>query len=299
MSPAPYSPFPEHLRRLLTTAWQQWRTGQTAAVRVVPASHPGAAGFPCVEDPALVITDRTACTVSWPGGSYRIRAGEALIIPPDRPYHLDYHAQDDDAATLNIFARGEDVVLFARHQAVERWPKALWRFAAGTGAIIDQALRLAILLQEQTSTAGAWAGDGIRTQVALVLGAAQAACTAPLRPSQGGPVVVVRCRQALREHLADPHLTVATLARMLDYDASWLGRRFRQATGRTLREELILMRIDRARDLLLRRDLSIAAIAALCGFSSNAHFSRCFRRIEGNPPSRYRRYGHLESEAGA
>nr|MBA2481572.1 helix-turn-helix transcriptional regulator [Planctomycetota bacterium] len=47
-------------------------------------------------------------------------------------------------------------------------------------------------------------------------------------------------------------------------------------------------RIDRARELLLHSDLSVAAIAADLGYASVTSFTAQFRALVGNPPGRFR-----------
>ncbi len=54
-------------------------------------------------------------------------------------------------------------------------------------------------------------------------------------------------------------------------------------------ESLLLLRLERARHLLERSDVSIHNIAEQCGFATSFHFSRCFREACGMPPSQYRK----------
>jgi AraC-like DNA-binding protein len=48
-------------------------------------------------------------------------------------------------------------------------------------------------------------------------------------------------------------------------------------------------RVERAKELLLRTDHSLAEIALEVGFSSQAHFTDQFRRATGSTPHRYRK----------
>jgi AraC-like DNA-binding protein len=52
---------------------------------------------------------------------------------------------------------------------------------------------------------------------------------------------------------------------------------------------LLRVRCDRARDLLARSELPLAAVATECGFRSLKHFSAAFQRTTGVPPMRWRR----------
>jgi AraC family transcriptional regulator len=65
-------------------------------------------------------------------------------------------------------------------------------------------------------------------------------------------------------------------------------RMFKQATGYTPHQYVINQRIERAKDLLCKTDMSITEIAYLLGFSTPAHFTHHFRRKTGITPSAMR-----------
>jgi len=84
-------------------------------------------------------------------------------------------------------------------------------------------------------------------------------------------------------------LTVADLARQLPVTRRSLERRFREALGRTIHEEITRCRLERARRLLVKTDLAVKEVAAAAGFPSADNMGRAFRRLEGVAPSEYRR----------
>lgn len=67
-----------------------------------------------------------------------------------------------------------------------------------------------------------------------------------------------------------------------------LSRLFVRATGMTPHRYATVRRLDRARLLLLRRDVPIAVIADELGFASHATFTRWFRQHTGETPQNYR-----------
>jgi AraC family transcriptional regulator len=67
-----------------------------------------------------------------------------------------------------------------------------------------------------------------------------------------------------------------------------LSRVFRQHYGIGPVAALELLRLARAATLLVRSNLSVAAVAHDCGFANPYHFSRRFHRSYGQPPGRYR-----------
>jgi AraC family transcriptional regulator len=65
-------------------------------------------------------------------------------------------------------------------------------------------------------------------------------------------------------------------------------RMFKQSTGYTPHQYIINQRIERAKELLKKTDMSITEIAYLLGFSTPAHFTHHFRRKTGVTPSEVR-----------
>lgn len=67
-----------------------------------------------------------------------------------------------------------------------------------------------------------------------------------------------------------------------------LEKLFRQHLRRTVHEELLRVRVQHARELLLHSNHSSAEIAQACGFCHPQHFNNVFRQLEGHTPHRYR-----------
>ena len=69
---------------------------------------------------------------------------------------------------------------------------------------------------------------------------------------------------------------------------------FRVSTGIRPHEYLLRRRIERARDLLLQHDSSIADIALSVGFQAQSHFTTVFKRFMGDTPHQWRRSNYSE-----
>ncbi|MEM8867916.1 MAG: DNA-binding transcriptional regulator [Verrucomicrobiota bacterium] len=67
-----------------------------------------------------------------------------------------------------------------------------------------------------------------------------------------------------------------------------LETRFRDSVHRSLREQLIYLRIKEAKQLLSFGEEPIETIAALTGFCHAPHFSNTFKKLVGTSPLRYR-----------
>jgi LacI family transcriptional regulator len=68
-----------------------------------------------------------------------------------------------------------------------------------------------------------------------------------------------------------------------------LERRVRTLLGRSPKEEMIRVQIERAKQLLTETKLPAKAIAEKCGFSQPRYFSQVFHVRVGLPPGAYRR----------
>lgn len=85
-------------------------------------------------------------------------------------------------------------------------------------------------------------------------------------------------------------LTVQDLADAVEVSRSTLLRRFEQAIDRSPRHEIDRMRIAYIKRLLSETDTPISEVCDTCGFSTPSHFTRYFKRLTGETPSRYREH---------
>jgi AraC family transcriptional regulator len=84
-------------------------------------------------------------------------------------------------------------------------------------------------------------------------------------------------------------LDLQSLANETGYSRTHFVRMFHAATGLTPHHYILQLRLTRAKNLLRERRTSLIDIAALCGFSSQAHMATVFRQRLGVSPSAYRR----------
>ena len=100
----------------------------------------------------------------------------------------------------------------------------------------------------------------------------------------------LRSIQDLIETRLNADLTLQELAAEIGYSRSHFLRMFRATTGMTPHRYVLRRRLERARQLLERVELSIAEVAFSCGFSSQAHLTVAFRKEFGTTPADYRRH---------
>lgn len=94
----------------------------------------------------------------------------------------------------------------------------------------------------------------------------------------------------IREHYMES-ITVAQLAKYSHISISALERRFKKHLGKTPRQYITGIRLDRARHLILETTESLGDIAQSTGFSDQSHFTRAYsQRFDVNPSTERKRY---------
>jgi LacI family transcriptional regulator len=94
----------------------------------------------------------------------------------------------------------------------------------------------------------------------------------------------------IRDH-ACGGLRVKELVRKTGLTRRSLERRMEKLLGRSPKEEITRVQIERAKRLLTETDLSAAEVAEKCGYGQPKYFSQVFHAKVGLPPGAYRRRG--------
>ncbi len=92
----------------------------------------------------------------------------------------------------------------------------------------------------------------------------------------------------MQQHIANP-IAVATIARRIGVPTRQLERGFQRSFVMSPSCFFRLMRLRRARWLVLHTSLSVTRIAIDCGFADTAHLTRSFKRQYGELPSGLRK----------
>lgn len=111
---------------------------------------------------------------------------------------------------------------------------------------------------------------------------------------QSTDVIAIEDRQIaeavrfIREHACEA-IGVEEVMRVAGMSRTLLERRFRRLLGRSPYEEVLRVKLQRAKQLLARTDLTIAEIAERAGFGNAEYLSASFRKRTGMSPREYRR----------
>jgi YesN/AraC family two-component response regulator len=91
----------------------------------------------------------------------------------------------------------------------------------------------------------------------------------------------------IEEHL-DQGITVEFLAGAIGMSTAYFCRFFQKEMGCSPYQFIIQQRVERAKAILLERELSISEVALRCGFSSHSQLNHHFRNLLGITPKEYR-----------
>lgn len=101
-----------------------------------------------------------------------------------------------------------------------------------------------------------------------------------------------RARQIIESHLHD-QLDVSMIAQQVYVSPDYLRQLFRAEFGESILHYIIRRRIEFARTLLESTALTVAEIAADCGYPNPYYFSRMFRKVTGTTPTEHRAAAQL------
>lgn len=84
-------------------------------------------------------------------------------------------------------------------------------------------------------------------------------------------------------------IKVKDIAKALFISRGYLGRCFKNATGKSVQEYIIEVRISHAKKYLSQK-MTVTECAAACGFGNVSNFSVLFKKHTGVSPAKYKKY---------
>jgi AraC family transcriptional regulator len=167
------------------------------------------------------------------------------------------------------------------------------RYAAGISDDVIHHIGRSIFSELSIETAGSrmYAEAAALTLAARLLQKYCDSGSSALVTLDADPLDHVRLRRVL-EYIStniDADITLADLARVADQSVFHFARKFALAMGVPPKRYVSRMRLDKAMTELAAGKLPLAQIALNAGFSSQASFTRAFRRATRMTPQEYRR----------
>jgi AraC family transcriptional regulator len=258
-------------------AWSPRATSRPALVTYPPGS---AFGPRMGEDFEFVWVTSGSAEWTWLDQNIRIslEPGTLLLTRPGRCEHFSWAREVPTRHGYVHFRLAPEV-------ETATWP--LSRPALAPGPVSNL---LEYLLWLATEPIPGWA-DHVNQTLALLL---ETFVLAPLpqtrTPAEEHPALAAALDHVRHEwgYCMRP-VTLDELAAAAHVTKEHLSRLFREQYDAGLISGLSRLRLDRAATLLTRTNLSVAEIAAECGFDDPLHFSKRFTATHGVSPRNYRR----------
>lgn len=215
--------------------------------------------------------------VEQDGRCTELRPGDIAFFETVRPYRTRFPQRFQ----LKIFAVPR-LLLGQPESALGRITARAIRPAGGLAALLSPFMsRLADTSQTYT---GPVADRLAESAVGLLAAAAaQQLGEEPADLPGAERVMLLRVRQFVRWHLADPDLTPAVIARAHGISVRYLHRLFEEE-GTTVGRWIRRLRLQECRKELTDAT-SLGSVARRWGFSGTSHFGRAFRREYGTSPT--------------
>jgi AraC family transcriptional regulator len=102
-----------------------------------------------------------------------------------------------------------------------------------------------------------------------------------------GPARLRLVKEVVHAKMED-ELTLAEMAQLAELSPAHFSRMFRKSTGETPHQFVLRQRVERAKQMLREAEMRVLDVAVACGFKTQQHFARVFRRICGASPTEYR-----------
>ena len=88
------------------------------------------------------------------------------------------------------------------------------------------------------------------------------------------------------------NITPYECAKKINLSYSYYAKLFHATVGRSFKEYLLSIRLEKAYNALISTDLPITEIAMCCGYKNSAYFSAEFKKHYGTTPSNVQKKGH-------
>lgn len=253
----------------------------------------GAGAMPEIYTPWHIITfvcnaPKTPKVVRCFGGKQwqnEARLGDAVIVPANVGYGVEW---DTDIEALTLVLEPIDLATAIDEARDPREVEVIPQFSQADPLLYQLGLGLKRLL-EIGQADRLYAETLTQTLMVHIL---QHYTTCVAKPQFYGDGLSKVKLQLVRDYIQgnlDRDLGLKELANLLQLSPHYFARLFKQSVGIAPHQYVIQQRVERAKQLLQRQDMTIAKVACEVGFANQAHLNRHFKRLVGITPGVFRR----------
>lgn len=222
-----------------------------------------------INDYQLLYTESGVGRVRIKEEELEVREGDVFVLPPFTPH--EYSPVSHEWVTLWITYNGAARSAFPFDADIRRFPgfEGFYKKIKRGSKSPDWRRKTSSILYELLLSV--WETEGLSPS-----------------ESAGSAPDVSAAVQYISEHYRET-VELSSLASLAGLSEGHFCRVFKQYTHMRPVEYITNLRIERAKDLLLKRPpLTVAEIARQTGFSSPAYFSKTFKEKTGKTPEEYR-----------
>ncbi|MBU6296609.1 MAG: AraC family transcriptional regulator [Alphaproteobacteria bacterium] len=216
----------------------------------------------------------------------QIRPGDANINRPDLPVFHRWNA----TANALVIALDDRLINRTVSEAFGREADPV-RVAVGVNdPVIQKIAALGNLEISNGGTAGRLYAESLATALIIHLFRSYGMKSDHLPLMKGGlsSVQLRRIRNYIEGRIGED-IGLGELAALAGLSPHHFGQAFKTSTGLPPHRYVINRRVQRAKELLVACDLSLAEVALRAGFSNQSHMTFNFRKRAGTTPAKYRR----------
>ena len=235
-------------------------------------------------NPWVILCFSNDCMIQTEGGMQTAHAGDCFFNSPD---FIEYHytPEDFEEGFINdwMHVQSDTLEALLRHLGLPVNTLIQTRHPE----IMRSAMQK---IQNEKRNQFPYSGEYIHNLVEnIVIKIARTAMEANFSGSRKYEEDLLCLRQELQSHLDRPW-TIRDMSDMVGLSSSRLSVLYKKRFNLSPNEDLIQMRIDKSKLLLLSTNLKLQHISQLCGFKNEYYFSRIFKERENVTPGAYRKW---------
>lgn len=218
---------------------------------------------------------------------HRMRDGDVSILPSHQPHAGLWEREADN---LLIYLEPEFVARAVHGSLVEDSFEIVGAWASDDAFVGQLGLALAGEFDGGAPPPRLYV-ESVGTLLAVHLFKTYSAARDPLRGPPGRGLLPKERLRRVTEHVADGlcgEITLSGMAEVAGLSPHHFSRLFKASTGLSPYRYVIGRRVERARELLTRTDLSLPEVARQAGFASQSHMGRHLKHLLGATPSALR-----------
>jgi len=216
-----------------------------------------------------------------------LQAGQIALMPAMFPHSI----RTADSGQVVIVSLRPEFVLCAANELLDGGSLELVPQAVSDDPLLRESVMALIAEIESGYGGGRIYGESLAAAMAVHMVRRYSVRKSAARGNPGGltPFQLRRAVDFIQAHLAED-VSMPELAAAVGLSPFHFSRLFKKSVGLSPHQYLVQRRVERARDLLLTGQSSIATVALEVGFCDQSHLAARFKRIYGLTPRAFIRH---------